>query len=124
MTEQELQDILNKCPWMTLLTYGGNDFLGVVQNVDETITTIYDFGALKSTEQKVTFLALSEDWWYTSNRLIPINIFLKQEWAVFRPTLKTLNSKDVEIKFGPHISLTELAMKKSKRRSITLVRKM
>jgi hypothetical protein len=37
--------------------------------------------------------------------------------------LKTLNSRDVTIKFGPYISLKEIAAKKSKRRSITLVRK-
>jgi len=34
-----------------------------------------------------------------------------------------MNSKDVEIKLGPQVSLKEMAMKRSKRRSITLVRK-
>ena len=124
MTELELTQILEKCPWMTLLSYGGSDYLGVIQNFDETITTIYDFGTLKSDEQKVLFLQLAESYWWTSNRLVPINIFLKQEWAVFRPTLKTLNSKDVIIKVGPYISLQEMISKKTKRRSITLVRRM
>ena len=55
--------------------------------------------------------------------MIPINIFLKSDWAQFRPTLKTFNSKDVELKYGPAISLKESAQKRSKRRSITLVRR-
>jgi hypothetical protein len=35
-----------------------------------------------------------------------------------------MNSKDVEIKCGPQVSLREMASKRSKRRSITLVRKL
>ena len=50
-------------------------------------------------------------------------MFLKQDWVEFRVCLKTFNSKDVEIKHGPYISLKEIANKRSKRRSITLVRK-
>ena len=71
----------------------------------------------------MAFLQLAESWWWESNRMVPINVFLKTEWAMFRPTLKTLNSKDVDIKFGPHLSLKEIALRKGKRRSITLVRK-
>ena len=123
MTSEEIKKILDKCPFMTLLTYGGNEYIGIIQNVDDTITTIYDYGVLKTEEQKVVFLQLAESYWWESNRLVPINVFLKQEWAVFRPTLKTLNSKDVDIKIGPHLSLKEISMRKSKRRSITLIRR-
>lgn len=123
MLEADIKRILDNKPWMTFLTYGGNDYIGIVQNVDDTITTIYDFGALKTPEQKLLFLELAESWWMESNRLVPINVFLRSEWSIFRYTLKTLNSKDVDIKLGPHVSLKEIAMRKSKRRSITLVRK-
>jgi hypothetical protein len=75
-------------------------------------------------EQKQQFLELAETWWWESNRLIPINVFLKAEWTPFRAVVKTMNSKDVEIKFGPQVSLKEIAAKRSKRRSITLVRKL
>lgn len=70
------------------------------------------------------FLQLGEVWWWESNRLIPINVFLKEDWAAFRFSLRTMNTKDVEIKYGPHVSLKEIAARRSKRRSITLVRKM
>ncbi len=104
--------------------YGGNDYIGIVQNADEQITTIYDFGSLKTPEQKAKFLELGEQWWWESNRLIPINVFLKADWVVFKPCVKTMNSKDVEIKVGPQTSLKEMASKRSKRRSITLVRRL
>lgn len=115
--------LLEKRPFLTYLVHSGNDYIGVIQNVDDTITTIYDFSVLKSTDEKKVFLELAESWWWESNRIIPINVFLKQEWVMFRPTLKTFNSKDVEIKCGPCVSLKEMALSRSKRRSITLVRR-
>jgi hypothetical protein len=124
MVEPDYAELLKKYPFLTYLVYGGNDYIGVIQNLDEVITTIYDYGALRTVEQKQQFLELAENWWWESNRLIPINVFLKTEWQQFRPLLKTMNSKDVNIKFGPQVSLKEIAAKRSKRRSITLVRKL
>jgi hypothetical protein len=124
MVEPDYTELLQKYPFLTYLVYGGNDYIGVIQNLDEVITTIYDYGALRTLEQKQQFLELAETWWWESNRLIPINVFLKAEWVPFRSVVKTMNSKDVEIKFGPQVSLKEIAAKRSKRRSITLVRKL
>ena len=124
MVEPDYAELLKKYPFLTYLVYGGNEYIGVIQNLDEVITTIYDYGALKTLEQKQQFLELAEMWWWESNRLIPINVFLKAEWTPFRSVVKTMNSKDVEIKFGPQVSLKEIAAKRSKRRSITLVRKL
>ena len=119
----ELKQLLDQYPYLTLLTYGGNEYVGIIQNADEQITTIYDYAGLKTAEQKVLFLSLGDTWWWESNRIIPINVFLKSEWSVFKFCIKTMNSKDVEIKVGPQVSLKEMAMKRSKRRSITLVRR-
>jgi uncharacterized protein YqgQ len=124
MNEPDYQQLLKKYPFLTYLVYGGNEYIGVIQNLDEVITTIYDYGALRTLDQKQQFLELAEMWWWESNRLIPINVFLKAEWTPFRTVVKTMNSKDVEIKFGPQVSLKEIAAKRSKRRSITLVRKL
>jgi hypothetical protein len=119
----DYQRLLENFPFLTLLTYGGNEYVGIVQNIDDVITTIYDYAVLKTDDDKRKFLELADAWWWESNRQIPINIFLKQDWIYFRFTLKTFNSKDVDIKFGPALSLKETAAKRSKRRSITLVRR-
>ena len=122
--EQNYLDLLQKYPFLTYLVYGGNDYIGVVQNVDDLITTIYDYGTLKTLGQKEQFISLAEVWWWESNRLVPINVFLREEWGIFKPSLRTMNSKDVQIKVGPYVSLKEIANKRSKRRSITLIRKL
>ena len=122
--EDHYKNLLNQYPFISYLTYGGNDYIGIIQNSDEVITTIYDFGLLKDDLLKKLFLELGETWWWESNRLIPINVFLKTDWTAFRLCLRTMNSKDVEIKMGPYVSLKEMATKRSKRKSITLVRKL
>ena len=117
------QKLLDQYPFLSFLTYGGNEYIGIIQNIDDVITSIYDFAVLKTSDQKRLYLELADTWWWESNRMIPINIFLKQDWVQFRPTLKTFKSKDVELKYGPALSLKENAQKRSKRRSITLVRR-
>ena len=121
--EDSYKNLLDQYPFISFLTYGGNDYIGIIQNSDEIITTIYDFAALRTLEQKARFLELADQWWWESNRLVPINVFLKSDWTEFRVCLKTFNSKDVLIQHGPYVSLKEIAQKRSKRRSITLVRR-
>ena len=120
---EQIKQLLDQYPYLTYLVYGGNDYVGIIQNADEQITTIYDYAGLRTPEQKKKFLDLGEIWWWESNRIIPINVFLKLEWSEFKFCVKTMNSKDVVIKVGPQVSLKEMSMKRSKRRSITLVRK-
>ena len=98
--------------------------MGIIQNQDDAITTIYDFGAIADADLKHHFLELANVWWWESNRSIPINIFLRGEWDKFRPTLRTFSNKDLEILHGPACSLMDIARKKTKRKSITLVRRL
>ena len=117
------QKLAEKYPFITLCIYASNEYVGIVQNRDDAITTIYDFGAIQDLEKKRRFLELANTWWWESNRTIPINIFLKGDWDMFKPYLRTFTNKDLEILHGPVCSLSEMARKKSKRKSITLVRK-
>lgn len=117
------KELLDSYPFLSYVTYGGQEYIGIIQNLDDIITSIYDYGMIKFQDQKKLYLELGEQWWWESNRLVPINIFLKTDWIQFRSTLKTFNSKDVVIKYGPVLSLKEAAQKRSKKKSITLVRK-
>jgi hypothetical protein len=124
MTNSIFQKLTEKYPFITLCVYANNEYVGVVQNRDDAVTTIYDFGAVIAQEDKLAFLELASTWWWESNRSIPINIFLRQDWDKFRPTLRTFVNKDLEILHGPTCSLLDIARKKSKRKSITLVRRL
>ena len=115
--------LTEKYPFITLCLYAGNEYVGIIQNRDYAITTIYDFGNITDPELKKLFIDLANDWWWESNHSIPINIYLKQEWAPFKPYLRTFSNKDLEILHGPVCSLSDITRRKSKRKSITLVRR-
>ena len=110
-------------PFITLCAYASQEYVGIIQNHDDIVTTIYDFGSIQNFEEKRRFLELANIWWWESNRSIPINIFLRGEWDKFKVVLRTFSNKDLEIIHGPVCSLTDISRKKSKRKSITLVRK-
>lgn len=116
--------LAEKYPFITLCSYASAEYVGIIQNRDDAVTTIYDFGAVTDQADKVLFLELANQWWWESNRSIPINIFLRQDWDRFRFTLRTFSNKDLEILHGPACSLLDIARKKSKRKSITLVRRL
>jgi len=116
------EEIFEKYPFLSLVTYGGQEYVGIVQNQDDTVLSMYDYSKLPD-ELKPTFLELGDVWWWESNRTIPINLFLKKDFAQFAPILITFNIRDTEVVRGPSVSIADLAKKRSKRRNIQLVRK-
>jgi len=124
MSSEFFKELSDKYPFVTVVNYAGAEYVGIVQNRDATVTTMYDFGRIVDLKLKQKFLELANIWWWESNRSIPINIFLREEWAVFRPYLQTFINKDLEILLGPTISLSDLAKKRTKKKSITLVRRL
>jgi hypothetical protein len=123
MSHELFAKLAEKYPFITLCIYANTEYVGIIQNQDDIITTIYDFGSVQGLDKKQRFLELANVWWWESNRSIPINIFLKSEWDVFKPYIRTFVNKDLEVLHGPVCSLSEMARKKSKRKSITLVRR-
>ena len=111
-------------PFITICSHANQDYVGIVQNRDDIVTTIYDYGAIIESTVREKFLELGDVWWWESNRLIPINLFLKEEWAIFKPYIRTFNNKSLVILHGPVCSMAELSKRRSKRRSITLVKKL
>jgi len=110
-------------PFITVLGYVEHEYVGIIINQDSQVTSMYDYSALKTEEEKTRFLEMGDIWWWESNRMIPINIFLGKEMHVFKYVIKNLSSKDVKVLFGPVTSLNDIIVKRVKRRSITLVRR-
>lgn len=111
-------------PFITVVSFASQDYVGIMQNRDDQCTSIYDYGSIVDAKIKELFLELGEVWWWESNRQIPINIFLKEDWNPFKPYLRTFNNKNLTILHGPVVSLNELNKRKTKRRSITLVKRL
>lgn len=115
-------DFQKNYPFITCVKSNDVEYVGVIINFDSYIASIYDISMIKTDEDRKNFLELGEVWWWESNRKLPINIFLKKEMQIFKYAIKTFNSKDTELIFGPLVNLSEIAEKRIKRKSIQLVR--
>ena len=111
-----------KFPFVSCIRCGNEEYVGIIINHDALVTSIYDISVIKSESERQKLLDLGDTWWWESNRKIPISIFLKSDMIVFRPIIKTFNSKDVTIIFGPVVNLSEISEKRVKRKSIQLIR--
>jgi len=117
------KEIEENYPFISVVTYGGTEYVGIITNQDQFVTSMLVYSNLRSLQEKKRFLELGETWWYESNRLIPINIFLRNDIEPIKYCLITMNSKDVKVSLGPTVNISNLAVKRVKRKNVQLVRK-
>ena len=116
-------NIENQLPFISVLNYGELEYVGIIINQDQFVTSFYDLEGIRTPVEKTALLELGEIWWWESNRQVPINIFLRREIEPFRYSIKTFNSKDARIVLGPVVNLMNLTLKRVKRKSVQLVRR-
>jgi hypothetical protein len=117
------KEIEENYPFISVVTYGGSEYVGIITNQDQFVTSMLVYSNLRSLKEKKKFLELGETWWYESNRLIPINIFLRREIEFIKYCMITMNSKDVKISLGPTVNISNLAVKRVKRKNVQLIRR-
>jgi hypothetical protein len=116
------QKLLEQYPFLTVISYAGSEYLGIIQNIDSQIASMYVYGKLVSIEDKQRFLELGEEWWWETNRKLPINIALLHRWP-FQYSCQSFNVKQMEIIAGPEVRLQNCITKRIKRRNINLVKR-
>mgnify|MGYP001232817710 FL=1 len=117
------KEVEENYPFLSVVTYGGEEYVGIIVNQDQFVTTMLIYSSLRSVEDKNEFMRLGEIWWNESNRLIPISIFLRKEINSIMYSQMTMNSKDVKVILGPTVNLNNLSFKRVKRKNVQLVRK-
>ena len=117
------KDIESNFPFISVVQYGGAEYVGIIINQDQYVTSMYVYTDLRSDYERQEFLNLGEVWWWESNRMIPINIFLNNDMNQFKYVQMTMNSKDVKVTMGPTVNLNKLHVKRVKRKSVQLVKK-
>ena len=114
--------LLETYPFLTVISYADNEYLGIIQNVDTQITSMYMYDRMRSIEEKKLFLQLGEEWWWETNRKLPINIALLNRWP-FQYTVQSFTTKQIKVIAGPEVKLQNQITKRIKRRNISLVKK-
>jgi hypothetical protein len=116
-------NIEQNLPFISVINYGDDEYVGIIINQDQFVTSFYDLNAIKTSDERTVFLEIGETWWWESNRQFPINIFCREQIVPFSYAIKTFNSKDTRIILGPVVNLMNLTLKRVKRKSVQLVRK-
>ena len=96
---------------MSLIRYADKEIVGIIQNSDNTVVTVYRYDLLKTSQEKLEFIEAGEEWWWGSNRLLPINIVLKSVMKKFAYCLQTYATKDFEMVAGHLTSLENVIVK-------------
>ena len=118
-----MTEITTEIEFLTGIKYAGNEYVGIVVNTDNQILTFYDADMIGSKDLKREFLELGNIWWWESNRMLPVDVFLFHEMQEFKHCVRTFILKETDIIFGPVTSMQNILKKRIKRRSIQLVRK-
>jgi hypothetical protein len=116
-------NIEQNLPFISVINYGDDEYVGIIINQDQFVTSFYDLNAIRDADAKTAFLSIGETWWWESNRQFPINIFCRDSIGQFAYAIKTFNSKDTRIILGPTVNLMNLTLKRVKRKSVQLVRR-
>ena len=118
-TKQVLQE---KFPFLTIISHLDKEYLGIVQHADNAFVHMYVMDNTFNDQMKREFLDCGDTGWWESNRQIPINMFVRDRFAIFKRYLRIFSMKETEIIQGPVVNLKELMNKRVKRRTIQLVK--
>lgn len=119
---QELSTMLERFPFMCLAKYSGQEYIGIIQNYDSSIVSMYVYNRLLD-EDKKSFLEMGDQWWWESNRQLPINIVLGPVFRKYQYSLYTFSVKEFDVVAGHAVTLQNIITKRIKRRQIQLVKK-
>ena len=84
-------------PFISVIVHVSHEYVGIIINQDAQVTSMYDYSAIKTDEEKQRFLELGEAWWWESNRQIPINIFLAREILDFRYVINKVDMQHLDL---------------------------
>lgn len=117
------ESVLSNFPFLTVGKYLDQEYIGIIGNSDSQLTSIYVYNDLPSDDLKKLFIEVGDQWWWETNRQLPINVALGSKWLPFRDYLKTFITKDFEIISGPCTSLDSVMNKRIKKKQIQLLKR-
>lgn len=122
ITTTDFFQLQSKFPFLSCIRFRNEDLVGIVQNIDNQVISFYVYNKLTTTNEKSSFLNLGQEWWDNSNRLIPIDIFLKEDFEYYKRVHRCFPKKEVTNIMGHTVCLDDQFNKRIKKRRSQLVR--
>ena len=117
------KELARRFPFLSYGTHNDDHIVGITQNSDNHMINIYVYNFINDNNLKEQFIRLGDEWWWGSNRQIPINIFLRDKFKPFKPYLRSYSMKSFNFITGHNLSIQETYQKRIRRRQIKLVKK-
>jgi hypothetical protein len=102
----------------------GTEIIGVMQKVTAKFVWIYDYDLIEDEDARKRILEYAQKWYYESNMEITIEMFIGRAFDEFTPYLRGFSVKDISEIVGPQVNLGETFRRRTKKRTIHLVREM
>jgi hypothetical protein len=120
-TLKNIEDMRAKYEFLTFVIFKDDMIYGIVQNETPKILMIYEFGLIKTTEDKEQFLQFGDEWWWGSNHSVPINLFIGERFDAFDYILRGYPRKPIETMIGPTFSLADRYLRRVRKKRIEVV---
>jgi hypothetical protein len=117
-------DIIAAHPFLSRISYGNYEFIGLIINQDQHVTSFYDYNALSSNLDRMAFLSAGELWWNETNRQIPIIMICRKLVERFDYAVKTTITKDTIIVDGHITNISRITENRAKQKDVRLIRKL
>lgn len=116
MNSQELEQLTQEFPFLCTFWFQEEPIIGIVQNSNAQFIHIYCYNLLVKDQNKKEFIQGGNQWWWESNRTIPIHLFLREDWNQFKNILRVFPCNSVSDVKGHLINLNETYMRRIKRK--------
>lgn len=120
-TIKGIEDTRRKYEFLTFVVFKDDLVYGIVQNETPKVLSIYQFDLLRSDDEKDQFLKHGDEWWWGSNRSVPINLFIGDRFEQYDYILRGYPRKPIESMIGPTFSLAERYLRRVRKKKIEIV---
>ena len=64
--DSKVKEFLERFPFMSLIRYGEHELVGIIQNSDNVVVTMYVYNLLKTDEDKLALIEQGDEWWWVN----------------------------------------------------------
>jgi len=110
----------DRFPFISIAKFNSLKIYGVIEIQTKTAISIYDIEEIHEAGLLTEFMDVTKHWWSRSNRNIPISIFMTSDMDKFEKFKKTYQSKDLVKVYGHTVCLSNLRVRRIKRKTVQL----
>ncbi|ASV44167.1 hypothetical protein PBI_SCTP2_152 [Salicola phage SCTP-2] len=105
----EIEKLKSSFPFLSHLeTEDGRNYYGIILNCDRNSISFINIEKLYSQQELISLMKITQNWWWYSNRVIPMNIFYPKDVQPFMQYVTHLPYKTTYLKSGHIASLQKI----------------